>query len=113
PAPPPHDARRARRLRRGLLPLRRGDRPLLPRREGGLGTLVRAVGDRRARAPGGDRPEVLHAEDALALARDRALRAEASRAAARSLALPLETECDLRRQLALVELRRLEGAVRR
>ena len=42
PAPPPRDARRARRLRRRLPHVRRGDRPLLPRREGRLGALVRA-----------------------------------------------------------------------
>ena len=38
----PRDARRARRLGRGLPPLRRGHRPLLPRDAGGLGALVRA-----------------------------------------------------------------------
>ncbi len=41
PAPPARDARRARRPRRGLPPLRRGHRPLLPRREGRLGAVVR------------------------------------------------------------------------
>ena len=35
PAPPPRDARRARRLRRGLPPLRRGHRPRLPRAQAG------------------------------------------------------------------------------
>ena len=66
-----HDVRRARRVRRRLLPLRRGHRPLLPRGADGLGALVRAGGGRRARAPGRHRPAVLHAADALALARDR------------------------------------------
>ena len=46
------DARRARRLRPGLPPLRRGHRPLLPRRESRLGALVRARRGRRARLRG-------------------------------------------------------------
>ena len=37
----PRDARGARRLRRGLPPLRRGHRPRLPRDAGGLGAVVR------------------------------------------------------------------------
>ena len=37
---------RARRLRRRLPDVRRGDRPLLPRGEGGLGALVRPAGGR-------------------------------------------------------------------
>ena len=45
-APSPLDARRARRLRRRLPDVRRGDRPLLPRCEGGLGALVRPAGGR-------------------------------------------------------------------
>ena len=59
PAPAPRDARRARRLRRGLPPLRRGHRPLLPRGAGRLGALVRAGRRRPPRAPGGDRPALL------------------------------------------------------
>src|SRR5581483_4423574 len=81
----PHDARRARRVRRGVLPLRRGHRPLLPRGAGGVGALVRAGGGRRARASGGDRPALPHAADAVALARHPALRAQAPRAPARAL----------------------------
>ena len=55
PAPAPRDARRARRLGRGLPALRRGHRPLLPRDAGGLGALVRpaAVSARWARSPTG------------------------------------------------------------
>ena len=64
-------------------PLRRGHRPLLPGRAGGLGALVRARRRRRARAPGGHRPAAAHAAHALALARDPALRAQAPRAPAR------------------------------
>ena len=61
PAPAARDARRARRLRRGLPPLRRGHRPLLPGREGRLGALVRARRGRHACARGSDRPPLPHA----------------------------------------------------
>src|SRR5439155_2746438 len=46
PDAPAPDAGRARRLRHRLPDVRRGDRSLLPRREGRLGTLVRAAGRR-------------------------------------------------------------------
>ena len=78
PAPAARDARRARRLRRGLPAVRRGHRPLLPRGEGGLGALVRPGGGRPPRVEARDGPALLHAPDALALARYRALRAQAS-----------------------------------
>jgi hypothetical protein len=62
----------------GLPALRRGHRPRLPRREGGLGAVVRPAGEGRARAPGGHRPAPAHPQDVVALARDRPLRQEAS-----------------------------------
>ena len=81
PAPAPGDARRARRLRRGLPHVRRGDRPLLPGGEGGLGALVRAGGRRPPPLGRGDRQELLHEAHALALARHPPLRPQAPRAA--------------------------------
>src|SRR5207247_2049915 len=77
PLPPPRDARGAGRLRRGLPPLRRGDRPRLPRRAGRLGALVRPAGRRDPPPPGGHGPPLPHAPDALALAQHRPLRLQA------------------------------------
>ena len=84
PAAAADDARRARRLRRGLPPLRRGHRPAVPRDAGGLGALVRPGRGRPARAPGGDRQALADAPHALALGGRRALRPQAPRAAARA-----------------------------
>ena len=66
----------------GLPDVRRGHRPLLPRREGGLGALVRAAGGRHATAGTRSPTSASDAAHALALARDRPLRAQAPRAAA-------------------------------
>src|SRR5207244_9218517 len=55
---------------------------LLPGSEGGLGALVRAPGRGHPSLRRRDRPEAAHPPDALALARDRAVRAQAPRAAA-------------------------------
>ena len=59
PAPAPRDARRARRLGRGLPALRRGHRPLLPRHARRLGALVRARRARDARLGAGRRSPFL------------------------------------------------------
>ena len=63
------DARRARRLGRGLPALRRGHRPLLPRDARRLGALVRPGGARDARLGAGDRPALPLTPHALARAR--------------------------------------------
>ena len=68
PAPAPRDARRARRLRRGLPPLRRGHRPLrTARAKAGWERWYVPDAVVIARAPGRDRPALLHAAHALAL----------------------------------------------
>src|SRR6185503_20665075 len=78
PAPTPRDARRARRVRRGLSALRRGHRPLLPRDARGLGALVRPRGARDARLGAGDRQAVPLTELPLARAEHGPLRQQAS-----------------------------------
>src|SRR5207248_722892 len=85
PPPPPRDARGARRLRRGLPTLRRGDRPRLPRPRGRLGALVRPAGSRDPPPPGCHRQATLHPADALALAEHRPLRPQAPREPAGAL----------------------------
>src|SRR4051794_35173020 len=86
PAPAARAARRDRRLRRGLPHVRRGHRPLLSRRAGRVGAVVRAGGARAARLRRGHRPSLRDAAHALALAGDAAVRAQASGAAARPVA---------------------------
>src|SRR5207253_83808 len=75
------DARRARRLRRRLPHVRRGDRPLLPRGESRLGALVRPGGDRPPPVGRAHRRALPDAADALALAQRPPLRAQAPGAA--------------------------------
>src|SRR4029453_5082624 len=85
PAHAPLDARGARRLGRGLPPLLRGHRPLLPGDESGLGALVCAPGGGDTRVRGRDRPPLPVAAHALAPPGHGAVRAEAPRATARAV----------------------------
>ena len=87
PPPAADDAGRNRRIRLRFSHVRRGHRPVLPRRTGGVGALVRA---RRGRPPPlgpAHRPPHVDAPDALALAGHAALRPQAPRAAQGPVAL--------------------------
>ena len=79
---PPHaprDARRDRRLGRGLSPLRGGHRPLVPRDARRLGALVRARCARSTTTARGHRPALPVAAHAVAPARDGAIPPQAPR----------------------------------
>ena len=86
PAHAPHHARGDRRLGRGLPALLRGHRPLLPRRAGGVGAVVRARRRRHARLRSRDRPADSYRDTRSGTRAEwRAVRAQASRAAPRAV----------------------------